>query len=551
MVLDRTVRPHLDLLSPEQIEFLHDRSLKILSRVGVRVDSSRAMKVLTRSGGVKRHGDDRILIEPDLVEWAISAAPSFIDVFNRRGEFAFRLGEANNDTCHCERPLRQAKRRNLDSSENYQSPIPGPDSNTYNQKSAIKNLKSATRFGIGVTNLYYQDPLTEEVAPFSRKHMEAAVCLGDYLPNYDLVSTVGIIQDYPPEVADLYAVLEMVANTIKPLVLLISDENLFLPALDLLEHIQPPTVETQNIASLPLDHQSPIINQQSKINKPKSFVLPYFNPVTPLIINKGTAEKMLDAIQWGYPLIYSNFSMAGMSTPITSAGTLALLNAELLAGLVLSQLASEGAPIILGSLPAFFDLKTMQDFYDPHTILMDLACAEMMAHYRIPHAGTSGSGAGWGADLLGGGLLWMNHLASCMGKVGLAPFVGGNLGSKVFSPAMAIYADEVIAQARRFAAGFPLEDEMVGMDEIERKGSGGSFLDAPTTMKHFRQAYFESSIFPRLSLEKWESRGRPKAEQFLRKHTRKLLEDCQPPGDHDELIAKGEAFINQIHSRRS
>jgi len=73
--------------------------------------------------------------------------------------------------------------------------------------------------------------------------------------------------------------------------------------------------------------------------------------------------------------------MAGMSAPITPAGTMALLNAELLAGLTLSQLAREGTPIILGSLPAFFDMKEMTNFYDPHSLLLNLACAEMMAHY--------------------------------------------------------------------------------------------------------------------------------------------------------------------------
>jgi trimethylamine--corrinoid protein Co-methyltransferase len=553
MTPNQNVRPHLNILSTEQIEYIHDRSLQILSRVGVRVDSSRAMRVFTHSGGVKRQAEDRILIEPGLVEWAIDAAPSFIDIFNRHGEFAFRLGHKDPDLKPAINHRRPAL---LDPETNDSVHL----SETQNLKSKIENLKSQTRFGVGVTNLYYQEPLTEEVAPFSRKHMETSVRLGDRLPNYDLISTIGIIQDYPPEVADLYAVLEMVANTTKPLVMLVSDEKLFLPALDLLDHLQSQNgraqklasqssniqtqnhVQTHNFASLPPNHLSSISNL-------KSFVIPYFNPVTPLIINRGTADKMLDAIQRGLPLIYSNLSMAGMSTPITSAGTLALLNAELLAGLVLSQLAREGAPVILGSLPAFFDLKTMQDFYDPHTILMNLACAEMMAHYRIPHAGTSGSGVGWGADLLGGGLLWMNHLATCMGKVGLAPFVGGSFASKVFSPALAVYSDEVIAQARRFAQGFPLDDEWLSLDEIERKGPGGSFLDAPLTRKHFRQAYFESAIFPRLSLEKWEARSHPQAEQLLREHTQQLLEDCRPPDDHDELIARGEAFINQFYPR--
>jgi len=36
-----------------------------------------------------------------------------------------------------------------------------------------------------------------------------------------------------------------------------------------------------------------------------------------------------------------------------------------------------------------------------------------------------------------------------LGKVGLAPFVGGSFDSLAFSPALVVYSDEVIRQARK------------------------------------------------------------------------------------------------------
>ena len=51
--------------------------------------------------------------------------------------------------------------------------------------------------------------------------MEKGVRLAQALPEYDVISTLGVLRDLPPQVADLYAVLEMVANSTKPLVLLI------------------------------------------------------------------------------------------------------------------------------------------------------------------------------------------------------------------------------------------------------------------------------------------------------------------------------------------
>jgi trimethylamine--corrinoid protein Co-methyltransferase len=466
------LRPKISVMTKRQIGRVHDRSLHILATVGVRVESEDARRVFGK-GGAEVDGD-RIRLPAELVQWAIDAAPPGIDIFDRRGNNAFRLGDG-----------------------------------------------AETRFGIGVTALKYQDPMTDKLSPFQRRHMEKTVRLGQLLPSFDVISTVGIIQDIEPTVADLFATLEMVANSSKPLVVLVSEEDLFSSVLDLLEHLQ------GEIARKP-------------------FVIPYFNPVSPLVVNRGTTDMMVTTIDRGLPFIYSNYGMAGATTPITPAGTLALLNAELLAGLVLSQLLREGTPVILGILPAFFDLRRMSNFYDPTSYVLDLACAEMMAFYGLPHCGTGGSGMGWGADLIAAGHQWTNHLASCLGKVGLAPFVGDNLGSIGFSPSLIVFADEVIAQARRFARGVELDDASFALDDVSQVGPGGNFLMAAGTLERFRTAYFESAIFPNLTVEAWSEEGYPTADEKLRNYTRQLLEDLEAPDDHDDLIARGEAYISSI-----
>ncbi|MFC1791513.1 trimethylamine methyltransferase family protein [Gemmatimonadota bacterium] len=473
--MDPMVRPRISVLDQGQKEFIHARSLEILSKTGVRVDSPKALEVLRSSASVHLEEGTtgvgpRARFDEEVVNGAIESAPAVVDIHDRRGELAFRLGQ------------------------------------------------DRARFGVGATNLYYQDPLTDRVERFSREDMAVSTRLGQDLPNFDMVSTMGVIQDYPPETADLYATLEMVANTAKPLVVLVSDEGLFEPALDLLETVHPGLSD-------------------------RPFVMPYLNPITPLIINGSTGDKLVTSVERGLPVIYSNLSLAGMSTPITAAGTLVLLNAELLAGLVVAQLTRAGASVILGSLPGFFDMRTLQDFYDPHSMVANLACAEMMAHYGVPHAGTSGSGIGWGTDLAASGHLWMNHLLSLMGQAGIVPFVGGNLGSKAFSPVMTNYSNDVIGQALRVREGFSIAEEKLDLEAILKRGPGGSFLDTELTMTSFREAYYESELTPRLSLEEWENRGQPRFEDLLREHTVQLLEDQKLLDDHDEILARGEGFI--------
>lgn len=464
------VQPTIRVLTSEAIECIHKASLQILAEVGIRVDSAQALQVFRAASGVTIQDDQHITIQPETVEWSIEAAPSIIDIYNRNGNPVIHLGDEQ------------------------------------------------TRFGIGVTNLFYQEPASGDILPFSRQHMRQSVGLGNNLPSYDVISTIGIVRDVEQESADLFGLLELVANTIKPLVVLISDKKQFIPGLKLIENLVGDLAE-------------------------KPFVIPYFNPVTPLILNQSTTENMQASIEKGLPIIFSNYGIAGVSTPITSAGTLALLNAELLAGLVFSQLAKPGAAIILGSLPAYFDMKTMVDFFDPQTMLLNLACAEMMAYYHIPHAGTSGSTNGWGADLIASEALCINQLTSCLGKVGLAPFVGGTLDSKVFSPEVVVYTAELIEQARQFSKGFNVDEETLALDDLDKFGAGGNFLSSRRTIKLFMEAYHSSSIFPRLSLEKWQEMGQPEARKFLQEKTMELLNNIYYPDDQRELREKGEYWI--------
>ena len=467
--------PQLSVMNAEQLHQVHDSSLSILKKTGVKVQSPRALDLFSRSGGAKVE-DDKVYISGDLVDWALKAAPSEIEIFDRKKQSAFSLG----------------------------------------------NKHPKTRFGVGVTNLHYQDPVDNSVVPFSREHVAIASRLGSALPSFDLISTPGIPHNLPKEDADVYTALEMIANTELPLVILVSKNESFLQVLQLLEHLH------GDLSSHP-------------------FVMPYLNPVTPLIINDETVEKLWTTIQYGLPVIYSNYSMYGATTPITPEGSLLLMNAELLAGITLCQLMKEGTSVIAGSLPASFDMQSMSSVYTPESFLLNLSCAEMMSHYGIPHCGSSGSGRGWGTDLLAGGDFWMNHLTSCMGKVGLAPFVGGNFDSLAFSPATVVYADHVIKSARTFTKGYTLDDSALAMDEIHQTGPGGNFLMAESTLNAISDISMESALWPTHTLETWQNAGSPKALDLLKAHVTELLHNLLPPADHDDLISKGEAFLKKRH----
>jgi trimethylamine--corrinoid protein Co-methyltransferase len=379
-----------------------------------------------------------------------------------------------------------------------------------------------TRFGVGVTNTDYQDIETDKIDKIKRNNIQTSIRLSDKLENYDIISTIGIPSDVPTEKLDLINTLDLYANTSKPLILLVSESERMEDVLKLLIHLH------GDISSKP-------------------FVIPYFNPITPLVLNGDTTDKMFTTIEYGLPISFSNYGMYGGTSPMTEGGTLALLNAELLAGLVFSQIAKEGTPIVLGSLPAGFNMVTMGSYYSSSSYLINLACAEMMNYYNIPHCGTSGSGTGYGPDLLASGDLWMNHLTSCIGKVGMAPFVGGNFDSTAFSPTTVVMSDHIIGKSRKFAKGFSVDNNTVNLEEMKTIGHGGNYLTSSQTLEALGSFNFANELWPSMSLETWQEQGNPTPKQILKDRTKTLYDQASVSSQEiDEITRIGEDYIESI-----
>ena len=128
-------RARVSVLARDQIEQIHHYSLEILSRVGVRVESQAARKVFEKAS-IKADSENIVRIPADRVDWALEAVPATVDIYNRSGDLVFQMGDIE---------------------------------------------KNKTRFGVGVTNLYFQSLETDKLAPFSRKHMEVSTRLAQTL----------------------------------------------------------------------------------------------------------------------------------------------------------------------------------------------------------------------------------------------------------------------------------------------------------------------------------------------------------------------------------
>lgn len=108
-------------------------------------------------------------------------------------------------------------------------------------------------------------------------------------------------------------------------------------------------------------------------------------PTSPLQLHTGTTESIMYGARNGVPVNVLSMAMAGASSPISLSGTLVTHNAEVLAGIVLAQATSPGAPVMYGSSTTTFDMTyATAPVGAPELAMISTAVAEMSDFYYLP-----------------------------------------------------------------------------------------------------------------------------------------------------------------------
>ncbi len=93
----------------------------------------------------------------------------------------------------------------------------------------------------------------------------------------------------------------------------------------------------------------------------------------------------MEYARWRQPLLMSAYPNAGVSRPVIIAGTLIVGNAEVLTGIVPTQLISPGTPVIYGGTGSAGDMRTANVTNDnPEGSILTACTAQMARYYGLP-----------------------------------------------------------------------------------------------------------------------------------------------------------------------
>jgi trimethylamine--corrinoid protein Co-methyltransferase len=379
-------------------------------------------------------------------------------------------------------------------------------------------------FGPGSDCPFIMDPYTNERRKFVKKDIEDVAKLCDYLPNIDFACTLGIASDVTSERADRHHFEAMLLNTSKPVIFTAMDLN-----------------GLMDIVKMSVE----VYGSLEKLQK-DPFLLLFSPPVAPLRHPKEGMQKLLYMAENKLPIAYVAGVLAGATGPVTMAGSLAQANAEILSGLVISQLKRKGTPCLHGGAILLFDMKTGEPSYGaPEMLLMTAAFTDIAKYYELPMFSYSGVTDSKVLDQQAAieSAFWILFPALSGGH--LAHDIGFMESGVCGSMELIVLCDEVIGMIKKIRKGILVNKETLALDVINKVGSGGTFIDTDHTFNNFKKNW-QPNFFDRFSYEFWKNNGGLSVNTKLNNKVKEILENHVSKKLDIEVVEKMHRIVEGV-----
>lgn len=253
--------------------------------------------------------------------------------------------------------------------------------------------------------------------------------------------------------------------------------------------------------------------------------------VSPLRLDTEVTDILLEWCRHGLPVALSSAPMAGSTSPVTLAGTLVQLNAEQLSGIVLTQLARPGAPVLAGYIPGVADMKTGGYLGGAVEFgMMQGAAAQLAQFYGVPIYGSGGMSDAKIPDAQAGYEKMATLLLAAMGGCNyIHHAIGMVTNMSAVSLEQAVIDDEIVGMAMRVLRGIDMTDEAMAREAIGRVGPGGHYLMDAHTVRHMRREFFYPRVADRQTRAMWEEAGKRDARARAQERVAALLSEHEPP----------------------
>jgi len=351
--------------------------------------------------------------------------------------------------------------------------------------------------------------------PLMQDVIEGAI-LCDALPNIDFAMSLVLPVDVDQTLADTHQAAAMFSNTTKPVILVSYELGGLVNAVEMAEAItgSPETLREKPILTC------------------------YINVPSGAVHNEESLQKLLFLAGKGLPAIYIPGSNAGVTSPASMAGAVALDNAGGLLGLVLSQLKREGTPYIVSAMdPAALDMRTL---VSPYAYPERGIIRSVSQRYGLPSFALSGGSDAKVVDQQAGAEAAFTLLADVLMGGNIIHDLGYLESGLTYSFVQLAICDQIVSWIKAFFKPVEVSSDALALDVVDRVGPEGQYLKSPHTRRHFREHWYPD-LFERGNYNDWLEEGGKSLGERAASRVQKILAEHRPeplPEQVQELLSE-------------
>ena len=290
----------------------------------------------------------------------------------------------------------------------------------------------------------------------------------DYLPSLGFYWPMVSAQDFP-SLASLHELDASFNNTVK--------------------HVQTCTVVEESTALYAVEMAKVVAGDEAtmRARPPLSSLI---CTIAPLAMDLEATEAALVFAEEGLPVGFMSMASGGSTAPATAAGTIAVADAEMVAAMVLIQMAFPGAPIYHSMMPGIMHPQTGGwEGGARETGLIYPVGVELAHNWGVPTlaaVGTVADTSGWESAV---GIA-ENILMVALCGAETCSGIGLRETCTLLTPEALVLDAEFYELARVHAAGLDTSREALAIDVIKAVGPRGHFLRQKHTRQQLRKLEF-------------------------------------------------------------
>ena len=340
------------------------------------------------------------------------------------------------------------------------------------------------------------------------------------------------VSDYPPQVGDFIGFRLMAEHTYK--------------------HLRPIAFAPEGVSAV-IEMAQVLLDGGSLRDNP--ILSLGHSSVTPLTWTNLGLERFYRSAGYGIPISVHAGPLVGGISPVTLAGSLAVANAEVLAGIAINQLLEDGRPCFYNlGFGRVFDMRTAIGLAgSPEVAVLAAAGSQLSSYYDLPSA----AWANTESMLVDSQSIYertMMLLLFTLAKVNMVWGVGQLESEISVSPEQAVIDDEIIGSLRRIQRGIEIDDETMALEVIKEVGfpllSGKSYLTHEHTAKHFKEEMFFPKLSNRKTREDWLALGGKSLEHKAKERCEDILKAekkmCITEKQKEEMLRIEKKFIGML-----